>query len=160
LPNEDRNNRQWKYRPGAQVADMRTQDLLSKSNVATRLPAQDLSRARAFYAEKLGLEPIEERPGGLRYKCGSGYFSLFESSGVSSGDHTQMAWEVDDLAGVVAELRLRGVVFEDVDLPDLKTVDGIAQVVGNYASAGGVGERAAWFRDSEGNLLGIGQPIA
>jgi hypothetical protein len=70
-----------------------------------------------------------------------------------------MSWEVDDLAAVVTELRLRGVVFEEVDLPDLRTVDGIAEVVGNYPSAGMVGERAAWFRDSEGNLLGIGQPM-
>jgi hypothetical protein len=50
-----------------------------------------------------------------------------------------------------------GVVFEDVDVPGLTTVDGIAEVSGNYPSKG-VGERAAWFRDSEGNMLGIGQP--
>ena len=141
------------------VDDVRTQNILKNSNVATRLPAQDLERARAFYAEKLGLEPIEERPGGLRYQCGNGHFSLFQSTGVPSGEHTQMAWEVDDLDAVVMELRHRGVVFEDVDVPGLKTVDGIADVVGNYPSAGGVGERAAWFRDSEGNLLGIGQPV-
>jgi catechol 2,3-dioxygenase-like lactoylglutathione lyase family enzyme len=141
------------------VGGVRTEKSLSDSNVATRLPAQDLERARAFYAEKLGLEPIEERPGGLRYQCGSAYFSLFESAGVPSGEHTQMAWQVDDIDAVVAELRGRGVVFEDVDLPGLKTVDGIAEVSGNYPSAGGVGERAAWFRDSEGNLLGIGQPV-
>jgi len=49
--------------------------MLKNSNVAARLPAQDLARARAFYAEKLGLEPIEERPSGLRYGCGGGYFS-------------------------------------------------------------------------------------
>jgi catechol 2,3-dioxygenase-like lactoylglutathione lyase family enzyme len=133
--------------------------LLNGSNVAARLPAKDLERARAFYAEKLGLEPIEERAGGLRYRCGNGHFSLFESAGAASGEHTQMAWEVDDIDAVVAELRRRGVVFEDVDLPGLKTVDGIAEVAGNYPSAGGVGERAAWFRDSEGNLLGLGQPL-
>ena len=133
--------------------------LLNGSNVAGRLPAKNLERARAFYAEKLGLEPIEERPGGLRYRCGNGHFSLFESAGVASGERTQMAWEVDDIDTVVAELRRRGVVFEDVDLPGLKTVDGIAEVAGNYPSAGGVGERAAWFRDSEGNLLGLGQPL-
>jgi hypothetical protein len=69
-----------------------------------------------------------------------------------------MAWEVDDIAAVVAGLRHRGVVFEEVDVPGLVTVDGIAEVEGNYPSAG-VGERAAWFRDSEGNLLGLGQPI-
>ena len=133
---------------------------LRDSDVATRLPARNLGRARDFYAEKLGLEPTEERPGGLRYHCGNGRFTLFESSGGASGSHTQMAWEVDDIDAVVAELRGRGVVFEEVDAPGLRTVDGIAEVEGNYPSAGGVGERAAWFRDSEGNLLGIGQAIA
>lgn len=132
--------------------------LLQNADVATRLPAQDLQRARAFYADKLGLEPVEERPGGLRYRCGSGHFALFQSGGVASGTHTQMAFEVDDIESVVAQLRGRGVVLEEVDVPGLRTVDGIADVEGNYPSKG-VGERAAWFRDSEGNLIGIGQPV-
>jgi catechol 2,3-dioxygenase-like lactoylglutathione lyase family enzyme len=133
--------------------------MLDTSDVATRLPAQDLERAKAFYAEKLGLLPIEERPGGLRYRCGNGWFALFASSGAPSGDHTQMGWEVYDLEATVAELRRRGVVFEEYDLPGLRTVNGIAEVAGNYPSRGGVGEKAAWFRDSEGNLLGLGQAI-
>jgi catechol 2,3-dioxygenase-like lactoylglutathione lyase family enzyme len=132
--------------------------MLKDGRVATRLPAQDLQRARAFYAEKLGLEPSEERPGGLLYRCAGGVFALFESTGASAGTFTQMAWEVDDLAATVAELRRRGVAFEEVDVPGLKTVDGIALVAGNYPSKG-TGEKAAWFRDSEGNMLGIGQPI-
>jgi hypothetical protein len=70
-----------------------------------------------------------------------------------------MGWEVDDIEGTVAELRERGVEFEEVDVPGLKTINGIADVHGNYPSKGGKGERAAWFRDSEGNMLGIGQPI-
>jgi catechol 2,3-dioxygenase-like lactoylglutathione lyase family enzyme len=132
--------------------------LLENAEVSARLPAQDLDRARAFYSEKLGLEPVEERPGGLHYRCGNCYFSVFQSTGRASGDHTQMAFEVDDLESVIAELRKRGVVFEEVDVPGLRTVDGIADVEGNYPSKG-VGERAAWFRDSEGNLFGIGQPV-
>ena len=132
--------------------------LLQDSQVATRLPAQDLERARAFYAEKLGLEPIEERPGGLRYRCGDSYFVLFQSTGRASGESTQMGFEVDDIEAVVAELRGKGVVFEEVDVPGLKTVNGIADVEGNYPSKG-VGERGGWFRDSEGNLLGVGQPV-
>ena len=132
---------------------------LERAAVATRLPAQDLARARRFYAEKLGLEPVEERPGGLRYRCASGEFVLFESAGAPSGDHTQMALEVDDIEAAVRWLRERGVVFEEFDLAGLSTVRGIAEVEGNYPSKGGVGERAVWFRDSEGNLLGIGQPI-
>jgi catechol 2,3-dioxygenase-like lactoylglutathione lyase family enzyme len=133
---------------------------LASGDVATRLPAQDLNRARRFYTEKLGLEPSEERPGGLRYKCRSGEFALFESAGVPSGHHTQMGWDVDDIEATVRELRDRGVTFEEFDLPGLRTVDGIAEVEGNYPSKGGVGERAVWFRDSEGNLLGIGQRIS
>jgi catechol 2,3-dioxygenase-like lactoylglutathione lyase family enzyme len=132
--------------------------MLQNARVATRLPAQDLERARAFYSEKLGLEPIEERPGGLLYQCAGGVFALFKSAGSPSGTFTQMGWEVDDLAQTVAELRRRGVVFEEVDVPGLKTVDGIADVTGNYPSKGS-GEKAAWFRDSEGNMLGIGEPI-
>ena len=133
--------------------------MLEHSDVATRLPAKDLERARAFYAEKLGLEPVEERPGGLRYRCGTTFFVLFESAGEASGTHTQMGWEVADLAATVAALRARGVVFEEYDLPGIRTVNGIAEIEGNYPSKGGVGERGAWFRDSEGNLLGIGQPV-
>jgi hypothetical protein len=69
-----------------------------------------------------------------------------------------MSWEVADLAATVAELRRRGVVFEEVEVPGLHTVNAIAEVAGNYPSKGS-GEKAAWFRDSEGNMLGIGQPI-
>ena len=133
--------------------------MLASSSVATRLPAQDLDRARAFYAEKLGLAPLEERPGGLLYRCAGGEFVLFDSAGAPSGTHTQMAWQVDDIDAVVAELKGRGVVFEEYDLPGLTTVDGIVEIFGNYPSKGGRGERGAWFRDSEGNLLAIGQPI-
>jgi catechol 2,3-dioxygenase-like lactoylglutathione lyase family enzyme len=133
--------------------------MLELSEVATRLPAQDLERARAFYAEKLGLNPIEERPGGLRYQCGHSWFALFESSGAPSGSHTQMAWEVHDLEATVDWLKRRGVVFEEYDVPGLRTVNGIAEVVGNYPSRGGRGEKGAWFRDSEGNLLALGEAI-
>jgi catechol 2,3-dioxygenase-like lactoylglutathione lyase family enzyme len=132
---------------------------LHASHVATRLPAQDLERARTFYADKLGLEPVEERPGGLRYQCAAGWFALFESAGSPTGTHTQMAFEVDDIDETVRQLRSRGVTFEDYNAPGLRTVDGIATVDGNYPSAQAVGERAAWFHDSEGNLLAIGQPI-
>ncbi|MEV6114260.1 VOC family protein [Streptomyces sp. NPDC052109] len=138
---------------------MTNADVLSRARVAPRLPAGDLERARRFYAEKLGLEPLDERPGGLLYRCGGIDFVVFRSTGVSPGTFTQMAFEVDDLESVVAELRRRGVVFEDVDAPGFRTRDGIADIEGNYPSRGARGERAAWFRDSEGNLMGIGQPV-
>ncbi|UWU88988.1 VOC family protein [Bradyrhizobium sp. CB1015] len=132
--------------------------MLAKAKVAARLPAKDLDRARAFYSEKLGLEPVEQREGGLRYVCANGEFAIFISAGAQSGTHTQMGWEVEDIEATVRELRARGVKFEEYDLPGLKTVEGIAEITGNYASKG-TGERGAWFRDSEGNLLGIGQPV-
>lgn len=132
--------------------------MLATSQVSTRLPAQNLERARKFYSEKLGLDPVEERPGGLLYRCGAGTFALFKSSGKSSGAHTQMGWEVEDIESTVAALRARGIVFEEYDAPGIKTLNGIADIRGNYPSKG-VGEKGAWFRDSEGNLLGIGQPL-
>jgi catechol 2,3-dioxygenase-like lactoylglutathione lyase family enzyme len=105
--------------------------MLADSDVATRLPVRDLNRARRFYAEKLGLEPVEERPGGLRYRTGSGFFALFESAGEASGSHTQMGWEVVDIEATVAALKARGVAFEEYDLAGLKTVNGIAEIAGN-----------------------------
>jgi len=124
--------------------------MLADARVASRLPCQDLERARRWYAEKLGLEPAEERDGGLLYRCAGAEFGLFASSGAPSGSHTQMGFEVDDIEAVVAELRRRGVEFEEGDIVDIE---------GNYPSKGR-GERATWFRDSEGNLLGLGQPVA
>ncbi|MFF7547473.1 VOC family protein [Streptomyces canus] len=134
-------------------------NILARGRVATRLPAQDLDRARRFYAEQLGLEPVDERPGGLLYRCGGTDFALFQSAGASPGTFTQMGWEVDDIDTVVTQLQQRGVVFEEVDLPGFRTKNGIADIDGNYPSKNARGERAAWFRDSEGNLLGIGEPV-
>lgn len=122
--------------------------MLGNSDVFATIPAQDLERAKSFYADKLDLKPVEEAPEGLRYRCGTGGFLLFESSGAASGTHTQMGWDVDDLESTVEELRGRGVVFEEYDLPGFKTVNGIAEIAG---------ERGAWFKDSEGNLLALGE---
>jgi catechol 2,3-dioxygenase-like lactoylglutathione lyase family enzyme len=133
--------------------------LRDATKTATRLPAQDLDRARAFYAEKLGLEPADERPGGILYRVGDTEFALFASGGRAAGDHTQMGFEVDDIEATVAELEARGVVFEAVDAPGLRTCGGIADIDGNYPSKHASGERGAWFHDSEGNLLGIGQLV-
>jgi catechol 2,3-dioxygenase-like lactoylglutathione lyase family enzyme len=133
---------------------------LQSARMAARLPAQDLERARRWYAEKLGLEPVDERPGGLLYRCdGGGEFALYTSAGASPGTFTQMGFEVDDIDAVAAEMKDRGVVFEEVDVPGLETVGGIADIEGNYPSKNATGERGGWFRDSEGNLLGIGQPV-
>jgi catechol 2,3-dioxygenase-like lactoylglutathione lyase family enzyme len=131
---------------------------LTDARVETRLPARDLDRARQWYAEKLGLEPVEERPGGLRYCCGPTVFCLFASQGSSDGTFTQLAFQVSDIEAEVTELRSRGVEFEEYDYPGFRTVHGIVDVDGNYPSKG-VGERGAFFRDSEGNLISLGQAV-
>lgn len=129
---------------------------LDSAHAVTKVPCQDLDRARRFYRDRLGLEAAEEREGGLRYLCGATEFHLFQSSGSASGTATQMGFEVDDLDRVVADLRARGVEFEEVDVPGFTVEGEIVTVPGNYPSKGR-GERGAFFRDSEGNLLALGQ---
>lgn len=131
---------------------------LQESSVAARLPAKDLERARRWYSEVLALEPVEVRPGGLRYEVRGQEFCLFESGGGADGSFTQLAFTVDDLDAVVADLCARGVVFQEYDVPGFATVGGIVEIDDNDPSKG-VGERAAWFLDSEGNMLALGSPI-
>jgi predicted enzyme related to lactoylglutathione lyase len=115
------------------------------------LPAADLERAKRFYAEQLGLTPESELPQGLWYRCGKDTrFGVFPSEGEASGTHTQALWLVEDVESAVAALKARGVVFEEYDLPSLKTVNSIA-------TAGQI--KGAWFKDSEGNLLSLGQLV-
>ena len=132
--------------------------MLKDGRVATRIPVRDLAQARAWYSEKLGLEAAEERPGGLLYRCGDTEFALFESAGAASGTHTQMGWSVDDIEATVADLRARGLEFEQVEMPGITVTDGIAEIPGNYPSKGR-GERAVWFRDLDGNVMGCGETI-
>jgi catechol 2,3-dioxygenase-like lactoylglutathione lyase family enzyme len=131
---------------------------LSNAHSVTKLPAQDLERARAFYRDKLGLEPVDEREGGLRYVCGPTEFHLFSSAGRPSGDSTQMAFEVEDLAATLADLRARGVSFERFDMPGFEVRGDAIVAPDNYPSKG-TGELGTFFYDSEGNLIGIAQPV-
>jgi catechol 2,3-dioxygenase-like lactoylglutathione lyase family enzyme len=119
--------------------------------VHTTLPVADLDRAKKFYREKLGLSPSTEEPGGVFYEVGPTRFLVFPAGGRASGEHTQMGFTVDDIESAVAELKSRAVVFEEYDFPGLKTV-------GSVATTGPI--RAAWFKDSEGNLLGLVQFVA
>ena len=112
------------------------------------LPAKDLERAKGFYVDRLGLTVQSEDETGVHFVVGGSRFRLFRSGGSAAGSHTQLALVVRDIAGQVEALRARGVRFEEYDYPTLKTVDGIADL--GYA-------RAAWLKDSEGNLLGIAQ---
>ena len=129
---------------------------LSDAHAVTKLPVQDLDRARRFYHDKLGLEPVEEREGGLRFICAGTEFHLFSSSGAASGASTQMGFEVTDLKAVIEDLRRRGVTFEAVDVPGFER-QGEMVVVPNNCPSKGSGELGAFFYDSEGNLLALGQ---
>ena len=129
---------------------------LATAHVVTKLPAQDLERARRFYSDQLGLEPVERRDGGYRYLCGATEFHLFASAGAASGASTQAGFEVDDIDAAVQQLRARGVTFERYEIPGFEVDGDVVVVPNNYASKG-TGERGAFFRDSEGNLLSIGQ---
>jgi catechol 2,3-dioxygenase-like lactoylglutathione lyase family enzyme/predicted enzyme related to lactoylglutathione lyase len=128
------------------------------ARIEPRLPAFDLDRARTWYRDKLGLEPVEQRPGALRYATAGGVFCLFLSAGHSDGSFTQLCLEVDDLATEVDALRSRGVAFHNYQTPRLTTAGGIVQIEGNYPSKG-TGELAAWFHDSENNLIGLAQTL-
>jgi catechol 2,3-dioxygenase-like lactoylglutathione lyase family enzyme len=113
------------------------------------LPASDLARAKRWYQEVLGLTPVVETDQWLTYRCGDSVIQLYPTGSAGTAQHTLGGWVVEDLDATVAELRDRGVMFEEYDFPGLKTVDGIAQL--------GDVERAAWFKDSEGNILAISQ---
>lgn len=122
--------------------------MLNAHRVHTALPASDLHRAERFYEEKLGLTPKETRGTGLRYEFGDGsVILLFPSDVITRGGHTQAGIEVDDVDASVRQLRSRGVAFEESSSREFETVDGVATSPD--------GSRAAWFKDSEGNLLAL-----
>jgi catechol 2,3-dioxygenase-like lactoylglutathione lyase family enzyme len=126
-------------------ADQETMSMpgpLSNAHAVTKLPAQDLDRARRFYRDKLGLEPVEEREGGLRFICAGTEFHLFSSSGVASGASTQMGFEVTDLEAAIEDLRRRGVTFEPVEIPGFET-GGAMVVVPSSTTAKGTSSPSA-----------------
>jgi len=107
---------------------------------------RDLDRARAFY-EGLGLTVSAKVSTGIFMTAGNGtIFPLIHRADATPPSHTIAAFQVDDLPGVVASLRDRGVVFEEYDSPGLRTTDGIADM-GSY--------RAAWLKDPDGNVLSV-----
>jgi catechol 2,3-dioxygenase-like lactoylglutathione lyase family enzyme len=123
--------------------------MLSQAQVHATIPAQDLDRARSFYEDVLGLKPASVAPGGIFYELdGGSRFLLFPSTGRASGAHTQLGFTVDDIAGEVGALRQTGVAFEAYDMPQFDAATSIATFPGT---------KSAWFKDTEGNLLGIVQ---
>lgn len=123
--------------------------MLQKSAMYAYLPAKDVARARQFYEQKLGFKPARETAGGVVYEFAKGTACfLYPTPNAGTSKASQAFWQVEDVEREVAELKRRGVKFEDYDTPGMKTVNGIA-------TAGGA--KAAWFKDSEGNTLAIVQ---
>jgi catechol 2,3-dioxygenase-like lactoylglutathione lyase family enzyme len=122
-------------------------DLRAAALIAT-IPVADLERARAFYEDVLGFEHADTSEAGVLCRAGHGRVLLYQSAAPAPA-HTLAGFEVDRLEPVIETLVARGVRFEDYDLPGLQTVDHVAWIGP---------ERAAWFRDSEGNILSISEP--
>ena len=122
--------------------------MLSTAPVGPTLPVVDMARAKAFYVGTLGLKVVSESPAGTTLAAGGGtQILLYPRAEATKAEHTAAGFNVDDVAAEVRELRAKGVTFEEYDMPGLKTEDGIAQL-GPFS--------AAWFKDTEGNIIGIG----
>lgn len=118
-----------------------------RSAVAT-LPAQNIERAKAFYRDTLGFAVAQEdQDGSVRFAVGETMLMVYPSQFAGTNQATAAGLGVDDVSAVVAELRGKGVRFEDYDLGEIKTVDGIVTMPD--------GSRGAWFKDPEGNIIGI-----
>lgn len=119
--------------------------MLSTASVTTMLPVKDIDRARAFYEGCLGLSPGGFKPDGkFVYSVGGSTLALFPKPEGTKADHTAISFQVTNIDASIAELQRKGVVFENYDFPGLKTIDHVC-VLGS--------EKAAWFKDTEGNYL-------
>ena len=121
--------------------------MLQSSPIYAYIPAKDLARARRFYEQKLGFKPSREIGGGVTYEFGEHTACfLYPTPNAGTSQASQAFWQVNDIEREVAELKRRGVEFEDYDMPGEKSPSGVL-------TAGGA--KAAWFKDSEGNTLAI-----
>jgi predicted enzyme related to lactoylglutathione lyase len=125
--------------------------MLQKSPMYSYIPAKDVGRARKFYEDKLGFKPKQQVEGGVVYEFGQGTGCfLYPTPNAGTSMASQAFWQVEDIEREVAELKQRGVKFEEYDTPEMKGTNSI------YS---GGGAKAAWFKDSEGNILAVIQSI-
>lgn len=120
--------------------------MLANANITTIVPVRDIARARGFYESALGLDPVGEQPdGGFGFgTAGGSAISLLPDPDGQPSPRTTLSFEVDDVSAAVHALEAGGVAFEDYDIPGMTTV-------GHISTA--QGEQAAWFKDTEGNIL-------
>ncbi len=127
--------------------------MLGNVPVAPTIPVTDLQRSKQFYQDKLGLTVEKETSGGITFKAGENSYLYLYKRGPSKADHTLAAFTVDNVEKVVDELSAKGIAFEHYDFPGLKTNEkGIAEMSDE-------GEKAAWFKDPDGNILGVGEKL-
>jgi catechol 2,3-dioxygenase-like lactoylglutathione lyase family enzyme len=112
------------------------------------IPAKDLQGTRRFYEDVLGLQVVQDDPAGILYRSGDSAVMLYPTEFAGTAQHTLGTFLVEDVDAAVADLRSKGVTFEEYDMPGLKTEGGIAEL-------GGV--KSAWFKDPEGNILALGE---
>jgi predicted enzyme related to lactoylglutathione lyase len=124
--------------------------MLRTAPIRAYIPASDVSRARKFYEQAVGLIPKEEYSGGVIYECGGTEVFMYPTRNAGTSKASQAYWQVDDVEAEVAELKARGVVFEEYDMPGVTMTNSIAT---------GGGAKTAWFKDTEGNILAISQRL-
>jgi catechol 2,3-dioxygenase-like lactoylglutathione lyase family enzyme len=126
--------------------------MLKDAEIVPYVPVADLARARRFYEKTLGLEPWEEYGDhAVIYQCGKGtWFFMYKSDGAGTSKASAAFWQVADVEAEVTDLKARGVVFEEYDMPGARMVNSIAT---------GGGAKTAWFKDSEGNILALSQRL-
>jgi predicted enzyme related to lactoylglutathione lyase len=124
--------------------------MLKNAPIRAYLPAADVSRARKFYEEVVGLEPGEAYAGGVIYVCGGAEVFLYPTSNAGTNKASQAFWQVEDVEAEVVDLKARGVKFEEYDMPGMKMIN-------SMVTAGGA--KTAWFKDTEGNTLAVSQRL-
>jgi predicted enzyme related to lactoylglutathione lyase len=121
--------------------------MLQQSPMYAYLPVSDVARARKFYEQKLGFKPKQEVAGGVIYEFGEHTACfLYPTPNAGTSKASQAFFQVQDIEREVADLKARGVIFEEYDAPGMKTVNSIAT---------GGGAKSAWFKDTEGNILAV-----
>ena len=124
--------------------------MLANAPIRAYIPVREVSRARNFYEKTVGLKPKQEYAGGVIYECGGTEVFMYPTTNAGTSKASQAFWQVADVEAEVAELKARGVVFEEYDMPGVKTKNSIAT---------GGGAKTAWFKDTEGNILAISQRL-
>jgi extradiol dioxygenase family protein len=122
--------------------------MLGDYNVFAMVPVKDLEVAKKFYGETLGLKKLDENQGGIMYGSGNGRIIVYPTENAGTAKTTIVTWEVDDISVVVSELKSKDISFEHYDWPGV-VYEGDVHVMGEM--------KAAWFKDPDGNILGLGQ---